>query len=47
MPFRLIKTYRDYVLTQVDTGSFVNFYDLLKVSVLLQPCRDLGHAIAS
>jgi hypothetical protein len=34
-------------LTQVDTGFLVNCYDLLKVSVLLQPRRDLGHAFAA
>jgi hypothetical protein len=35
------------VLAQVDTGSFVNFYGLLKVRVLLQPHRDFDHAIAT
>jgi hypothetical protein len=30
------------VLTQVDTGSHVNYYDLLKVGVLLQPRQDLA-----
>jgi hypothetical protein len=35
------------MLIQVDTGSFVNFYDLLTVGVLPQARRDLGHAIAA
>jgi hypothetical protein len=35
------------VLTQVDTGSFVDFHDLLKVGALPQPRLDLGHAIAA
>jgi hypothetical protein len=34
--------YAATVLTQVDTGSLVNYCDLLKVSMLLQPRRDLG-----
>jgi hypothetical protein len=28
-------------------GSLVNYYDLLKFGVLLQLCRDLGHAFAA
>jgi hypothetical protein len=35
------------MLTQVDTSSLVNYYDLLEVGVLLQPRRDLGHAFAA
>jgi hypothetical protein len=35
------------MFSQVDTGSHVNYYDLLKVGVLLQPRRDLGHAFAA
>jgi hypothetical protein len=33
--------------TQIDTDLLVNYYGLLKVSVLTQPCWDLGHAIAA
>jgi hypothetical protein len=35
------------MLTQVDMDSLVHYYDLLKVGVLLQPRRDLGHAFAA
>jgi hypothetical protein len=35
------------MLTQVDTGSFVDFHDPLMVGVLPQPRRDLSHAIAT
>jgi hypothetical protein len=35
------------MLTQVNTGSFVDFHGLLKVGVLQQPHRDLSHAIAT
>jgi hypothetical protein len=35
------------VLTQINMGCLVYCYDLLKVSVLLQPSRELGHALAA